>query len=87
MEVQILSFEFLHSYGVTGFLPGGGTLPEEFPDGGLKLIRFNEKTGTAEFGPGLTLELAPFFGSIGAAPDILPIERVTFRSAEGDGHK
>ena len=60
LEVRILSFEFLHSYGVTGFLPGGGTLPEEFPDGGLKLIRFNEKTGTAEFGPGLTLELAPF---------------------------
>src|SRR5262249_19879061 len=37
LEVRVVSFEFLHPFGVTGFLPGGGTLPEEFPYGGLKL--------------------------------------------------
>jgi len=71
LEVRIQSFEFLHSYGVTGFLPGGGTLPEQFPYGGLKLIRVNDKAGTAEFAPGITLKLAPFFGSIGVAPPVL----------------
>ena len=41
LEVHINSFEFLHPYGVTAFAPGGGTLPDEFPYAGLKLIRIN----------------------------------------------
>jgi acetamidase/formamidase len=68
LEVHINSFEFLHPYGVTAFAPGGGTLPDEFPYAGLKLIRINERAGTADFGSGITLKLAPFFGSIGVAP-------------------
>lgn len=31
LEVRIGPIEFLHPYGVIGFLPGGGTLPAEFP--------------------------------------------------------
>src|SRR6266853_839679 len=31
LEVHILGFEFLHPFGVTGFRPGSGTLPDEFP--------------------------------------------------------
>src|SRR5687767_4235706 len=31
LEVRMLAFEFLHPYGVTGFIPGSGTLPDEFP--------------------------------------------------------
>src|SRR5712691_6575726 len=31
LEVRILGFEFLHPFGVTGFRPGAGTLPDEFP--------------------------------------------------------
>src|SRR6185312_3346486 len=31
----------------------------------------NERAGTADFGSGITLKLAPFFGSIGVAPPIL----------------
>src|SRR5712691_8338467 len=27
LEVKILGFEFLHPYGVSGFIPGSGTLP------------------------------------------------------------
>ena len=30
LEVRILAFEFLHPYGVTGFLPDNGTLPHRF---------------------------------------------------------
>src|SRR5262245_6654904 len=68
LEVHFVRFEFLHPYGVTAFAPGGGTLPDEFPYAGLKLMRINEKAGTADFGSGITLKLAPFFGSIGVAP-------------------
>src|SRR5262249_46495870 len=31
LEVKIQAFEFLHPYGVGGFVPTGGTLPDEFP--------------------------------------------------------
>jgi len=68
LEVKILGFEFLHPYGVTGFIPNNGTLPDDFPYVHFKLVRFNVRAGVAEFGSGVTLRLAPFFGSIGVAP-------------------
>ena len=71
LEVRILGFEFLHPYGVAGFIPGSGTLPDDFPYARFKLIRFNPTVGTAEFSPGVTLRLAPFFGSIGVAPPVI----------------
>jgi acetamidase/formamidase len=73
LEVRTLGFEFLHPYGVTGFIPGSGTLPDEFPYSRFKLFRFDTARGTTEFAPGITLRLAPFFGSIGVAPN--PIVR------------
>jgi len=71
LEVRFGTIEFLHPFGVTGFLPGGGTVPEDFPYGGLKLVRVNESAKTAEFAPGVTLRVAPFFGSVGVAPPLL----------------
>ena len=71
LEVRIRAFEFLHPYGVTGFLPDNGTLPIEFPYTRFRLVRFDARAGTAAFGPGITLRLAPFFGSIGVAPSPL----------------
>jgi len=71
LEVKILGLEFLHPYGVTGFIPNNGTLPDDFPYARFKLVRFNLGAGTAEFAPGVTLKLAPFFGSIGVAPSPL----------------
>ncbi len=68
LEVRIVGFEFLHPYGVSGFIPNNGTLPDDFPYTRFKLVRFNVPAGTAEFAPGITLKLAPFFGSIGVAP-------------------
>jgi acetamidase/formamidase len=76
LEVRILGFEFLHPYGVTGFIPGSGTLPDDFPYSRFKLIRFDVGGGTATFAPGVTLRLAPFFGSIGVAPSAL-VRRVS----------
>jgi acetamidase/formamidase len=71
LEVKINGFEFLHPYGVSGFVPNNGTLPDEFPYVAFKLVRFDPRSGTAEFSPGVRLKLAPFFGSIGVAPDPL----------------
>jgi acetamidase/formamidase len=68
VEVRIQSFEFLHPYGFTGFRPGSGTLPDDFPYARFKLIRIDPQAGTAAFGLGVTLKLAPFWGSIGVAP-------------------
>src|SRR5262249_5189981 len=67
LEVKIVAFEFLHPYGVSGFIPGSGTLPEDFPYVNFHLVRFDPRAGTAAFAPGVTLRLAPFFGSIGVA--------------------
>ncbi len=71
LEVRILGFEFLHPYGVSGFIPGSGTLPDDFPYTRFKLFRFDVARGVTEFAPGITLPLAPFFGSIGVAPNPL----------------
>jgi acetamidase/formamidase len=68
LEVKILGFEFLHPYGVTGFIPVSGTLPDDFPYARFKLLRFDLAAGTTDFGHGVTLKLAPFFGSMGVAP-------------------
>ena len=68
LEIRILNFEFLHPFGWTGFQPGRGTLPQEFPYAHSKLVRFDPKAGTADFGQGITLKLAPFWGKIGVAP-------------------
>jgi len=71
LEVHFVSFEYLHPFAVTAFQPGGGTLPDEFPYAGLHVIRLNPQAGTGDFGGGITLKLAPFFGSIGVAPPLL----------------
>jgi acetamidase/formamidase len=71
LEVKIVGFEFLHAYGVSGFIPGSGTLPEDFPYARFRLVRFDTRAGTATFAPGVTLKLAPFWGSIGVAPNPL----------------
>jgi len=68
LEVHILALEFLHPYGVTGFRPGGGTLPNEFPYAKFKQIHVDSRAGTAEFAPGIRLKIAPFWGTIGVAP-------------------
>ena len=71
LEVKIVGFEFLHPYGVSGFIPGSGTLPDDFPYAKFHLVRFDVRAGTAAFAPGITLKLAPFWGSIGVAPNPL----------------
>jgi acetamidase/formamidase len=68
LEIQIEAIEVLHPLGVCGFLPDGGTIPDEFPYAGLKLFRLDLQARTAELRPGVSVPLAPFFGTIGVAP-------------------
>jgi acetamidase/formamidase len=68
LEIRIQSIDYLHPFGVNAFAPGGGVLPDEFPYATLKLIRWQPGADRVTFAPGITLPLAPFFGSIGVAP-------------------
>jgi len=78
LEVRIIAIEFLHTFGVNAFSPGGGVLPDEFPYAQLRLFRWRAGADRVEFKPGVTLPLAPFFGSIGVAPPAL-IGRISSR--------
>ena len=71
LEIRILGFEFLHPYGITGFIPDSGTLPTDFPYTRFKRVPIDTAAGTAAFAPGVTLRVAPFFGSVGVAPSPL----------------
>jgi acetamidase/formamidase len=68
LAVRILAIDFLHNFGVNAFSPGGGVLPDEYPYAGIKLLRWPVGATRVSFAPGITLPLAPFFGSIGVAP-------------------
>jgi acetamidase/formamidase len=68
LEVRILGIEFLHPFGVNIFSPGGGVLPDEFPYVPARVLRWQSGSGRVEFAPGVSLKLAPFFGTIGVAP-------------------
>jgi acetamidase/formamidase len=68
LEIRILDIDFLHPFGVVLFSPGGGTIPEDFPHAYFRMLRWQPGAERAEFTPGISLTLAPFFGSIGVAP-------------------
>jgi acetamidase/formamidase len=78
LEIRIAAIEFLHPFGVNAFSPGGGTLPDQYPYAQLRLFRWRPGADRVEFKPGITLPLAPFFGSIGVAPPPL-VGRISSR--------
>jgi acetamidase/formamidase len=78
LEIRIVAIEFLHNFGVNAFAPGSGVLSEEYPYAALKLLRWPAGATTVEFAPGITMPMAPFFGSIGVAPPPL-IGRISSR--------
>lgn len=69
LEIRVLDIDFLTPFGVSGFLPGGGTLPDAFPYGQFRFFEFDIDAGTARMGgTELDVPLRPFFGSVGVAP-------------------
>jgi acetamidase/formamidase len=72
LEVRFLDIGFLTPYGVSGFVPGGGTLPDDFPYAGLRRFEIDTTALTATMGiEGVLIPVRPFFGSIGVAPPLL----------------
>ena len=72
LEVRFLDIGFLTPYGVSGFVPGGGTLPDDFPYAGLRRFEIDTTALTATMGiEGVVIPVRPFFGSIGVAPPLL----------------
>jgi hypothetical protein len=78
LEIRIIAIDYLHNYGVNTFSPGGGVLPDDYPYAGIKLIRWPAGATSVQFAPGITLPMAPFFGSIGVAPPPL-VGRISSR--------
>ncbi len=69
LEIRVLDIDFLTPFGVSGFLPGGGTLPDHFPYGQFRFFEFDLESETARMvGTELDVPLRPFFGSVGVAP-------------------
>lgn len=68
LEVRIVEIGFLHPFGVVTFNPGTSLLPSDFPYAQYKLLRWKAGAQTLDFKPGVTLPIAPFWGSIGVAP-------------------
>ena len=50
LEVRFLDIGFLTPYGVSGFVPGGGTLPDDFPYAGLRRFEIDTTALTAIMG-------------------------------------
>ena len=73
LEVRILDVGFMVDYGVSGFLPGGGTIPSDFPYAALKTFEIDTTARTISMSgvDGVQIPARPFFGSIGVAPPVL----------------
>ncbi len=66
LEVKVLAVDLDLDYGYNGC---SGFLPENCDRAaGTKIIPLDRKKMTAEFAPGITVPLRPFFGSMGVAP-------------------
>ena len=73
LEVRFDHIGLLAPYGVSGHLPGGGTLPGDFPTAALRRFEIDTIAGTAtmEGADGIVIPVRPFFGSVGVAPPAL----------------
>jgi acetamidase/formamidase len=68
LEVRILKIQLDTNWACNGFGKGRGFLPDDYPYSKSKIIRLDRQKMVANFGPGITIPLHPFFGSIGIAP-------------------
>lgn len=68
LEIQIQDVEPAIDYGYNAFRYGAGFLTDDFPYARIKIIPLNLATRTAEFAPGISIPMRPFFGSMGVAP-------------------
>jgi acetamidase/formamidase len=68
LQVEILRLE-PGAWGWTAILPGMGLLPDEFGDGYVRTFELAGRE-TIAFADGIEVPIAPFFGTMGTAPDV-----------------
>ena len=68
LEVRIRQVDLVMPYACNSFGGRGGFLPEDFPQGRTKIIRFDTKRMVGKFADNIEIPLRPFFGSMGVAP-------------------
>lgn len=69
LEVRFKSIKPAINYACNSFGPRSGFLPEDFPGTARsKIIELDTVRMLGHFGPGITIPLHPFFGSVGVAP-------------------
>src|SRR5215468_982756 len=69
LEVRFKSIKPAINYACNSFGPRSGFLPEDFPgESRSKIIELDTVNLLGHFGPGITIPLHPFFGSVGVAP-------------------
>jgi acetamidase/formamidase len=68
LEIHFDKIALAIPYAYNGFRYGAGLLTDDFPYAKTKIIPLDAKTMTAQFAPGVTIPLHPFFGSVGVAP-------------------
>lgn len=68
LEIRIQKISIDAPFACNSFGAGRGFLPDDFPYSRTKIIPLDRQRMTAEFAPGVTIPLHPFFGSMGVAP-------------------
>ncbi|HJT86719.1 MAG TPA: acetamidase/formamidase family protein [Bryobacteraceae bacterium] len=68
LELRILDVRMDVPYSWNTFFPGGGFLPEDFPESRAKIIPLDRERKVGRLAPGVEIPLAPFFGTMGVAP-------------------
>jgi acetamidase/formamidase len=75
LQIDLLELEPA-DWGWSASIPGFGLLADEFPDGFLKITRYDPAGDRAEFWPGIRVPLAPFCGELGVAPQTGPLSTI-----------
>jgi len=68
LEVFFERIDLRYDWGFNTFLPLKGGLAEDFPYSRTVVVEIDREKRTADWGAGVQLPLAPFFGNIGVAP-------------------
>jgi acetamidase/formamidase len=68
LEVRIQKITMDVPYAYNGFGPTSGVLQDDYPYPRTKVIPLDRERGVANFAPGISIPLRPFFGSMGVAP-------------------
>jgi acetamidase/formamidase len=68
LQIRIKRISLAIPYAYNGFRYGVGLMTDDYPYSRTKIIPLDREHMTAQFAPGVTIPLHPFFGSMGVAP-------------------